>query len=211
MHLEGTRVDSGMAAILGLDRTALEPLCEEASDQARTALGAEAELHPGAGRVVVANDNAPGQLVISGARDALERAMELAKAAGAKRVVPLTVSGAFHSPVMAPASEGLARSVANAPIADAEIPIIANITARPVQSSVEVREELARQIASPVQWTRTVEYLAAEGVDTFVEIGSGQVLSGLVKRIAKGVTILSVGAATEVAPVAEQLATPLSE
>lgn len=214
MHLESTRVESGMAAVLGVDRAALDPLCEEASNQARAALGAEAdepETHPGAGRVVVANDNAPGQLVISGARDALERAMELAKAAGAKRVIPLTVSGAFHSPVMAPASEGLARAVADAPIADADIPIIANITARPVQSAVEVREELARQIASPVQWTRTVEYLAAEGVDTFVEIGAGQVLSGLIKRIAKGVTILSVGAAAEVAPVAEQLQAQLSE
>jgi [acyl-carrier-protein] S-malonyltransferase len=214
MHLEGTRVESGMAAVLGMDYAILEPLCEEASNQVRTALGAAAdapETHPGAGRVVVANDNAPGQLVISGARDALERAMELAKASGAKRVVPLTVSGAFHSPVMAPASEGLARTVADAPIVDAEIPIIANITARPVQSAVEVREELARQIASPVQWTRTVEYLAAEGVDTFVEIGAGQVLSGLIKRIAKGVTILSVGAAAEVAPVAEQLRALMSE
>src|SRR5262249_22766902 len=104
-----------------------------------------------------------------------------------------------------------ARAVAGAPITDAEIPIIANITARPVQSSAEVRDELARQIASPVQWTRTVEDLAAEGVDTFVEIGAGQVLSGLIKRTARGVTILSIGAAAEVARVAEQLHAPMSE
>ena len=214
MHLESTRCDSGMAAILGMDRATLEPICEEATAQARAALGAAADAsatHPGAGRVVVANDNAPGQLVISGARDALERAMELAKAQGAKRVVPLSVSGAFHSPVMLPAAEGLARAVSDAPIADATVPIIANITARPVQAAAEVREELARQIASPVQWTRTVEYLADAGVETFVEIGAGQVLSGLIKRIAKGVTILSVGAAADVAPVAEQLRALMGE
>jgi [acyl-carrier-protein] S-malonyltransferase len=214
MHLEGTNCESGMAAVLGMDRAALEPICEEASARARAALGADADApgtHPGAGRVVVANDNAPGQIVISGARDALERALELARARGAKRVVPLAVSGAFHSPVMTPAAEGLARAVAQVPIADAEIPIIANITARPVQSSADVGAELARQIASPVQWTGTVEYLVAEGVDTFVEIGAGQVLAGLIKRIARGATTLSVGTAVEVAPAAEQLRALLSE
>jgi [acyl-carrier-protein] S-malonyltransferase len=205
MHQEGTVCPSGMAAVLGMDSATLEAVCAEATDQTRAELGAAADAHPGMGRVVLANDNAPGQIVISGEQRALDRAMELARARGAKRVVPLTVSGAFHSPVMAPAAAGLTQAVAAAPLRDATVPLIANITALPLTAAADLRGELARQIESPVQWTRSVEYMAAHGVDTFVEIGAGQVLAGLIKRIAKGATTLSISSADDIAPGAARL------
>lgn len=213
MHDEGTRCPSGMAAVLGLDAETLRAVCAEATAQAEAELAADGtteevpDRHPGAGRVVLANDNAPGQIVISGATRALELAMELARARGAKRVVPLAVSGAFHSPVMAPAAAGLARAVAAAPLREAQVPLVANITARPVTLAGDLRTELAEQIAAPVQWTASVAYLAEQGVTTFVEIGAGQVLSGLIKRIAKGSQTLSVASMADVAPVAAQLRT----
>ncbi len=211
MHEEGSAIPSGMAAVLGMDAPALEQVCAEATERTRAVLTPEeAAAHPGAGRVVLANDNAPGQIVISGERRALEAAMELAKAAGARRVVSLAVSGAFHSPVMAPAAEGLARAVEAAPIRDAVIPIISNITATPLSAADDIRGELASQIVSPVQWTRSIEWLAAQGVSLFVEIGAGQVLSGLVKRIARDATTLSVSTAADVAAVAPRVAEALS-
>ena len=204
MHQEGERIPSGMAAVLGMDAPTLEAICAEATEQARAGLDAN-EKHPGAGRVVLANDNAPGQIVISGDQRALELAMELAKSRGARRVVPLVVSGAFHSPVMAPATEGLARAVDAAPIQDARVPLISNITAQPLTSASDLRAELAQQIASPVQWTRTIEYLAGQGVEAFVEIGVGQVLAGLIRRIAKDVPVVAVGNAAEAASAAQTL------
>ena len=206
MHDEGLRCPSGMAAVLGLDSETLATICAEATDKALASTSSdEAARHPGAGRVVVANDNAPGQIVISGATTALEVAMELARARGAKRVVPLAVSGAFHSPVMAPAAASLAAAVAASPVRDPVVPVIANITAEPIKTESQLREELAQQIVSPVQWTRTVEYAAQHGVDIFVEVGAGQVLAGLIKRIAKGATVVSVGSSADVALVAERL------
>ena len=206
MHEEGLRCPSGMAAVLGVDADALASICAEATVKTQANLSVdELARHPGMGRVVVANINAPGQIVISGALPALEAAMELARAAGAKRVVSLSVSGAFHSPVMAPAAEALAMAVEAAPVVALGVPIVANITAEPLTTEAELREELAQQIVSPVQWTRTVEYLADHGVETFVEIGVGQVLAGLIRRIAKGATIVSVGAIADLAPAVERL------
>ena len=209
MHAEGTVCASGMAAVLGMDAATLEAICAEATEQARAALAPD-EAHPGAGRVVLANDNAPGQIVISGAQPALERAMGLARERGARRVVELPVSAAFHSPVMSPAAEGLARAVAAAPMRDAATPVISNISATPLTLAADLRRELARQIESPVQWTRSVEYLAGQGVTMFVEIGAGQVLSGLIKRIAKGTPTLTLSSAADVAPVAAQIRERLS-
>ena len=205
MHQEGTACASGMAAVLGVDAATLEAICAEATDETRAALGDEANAHPGMGRVVLANDNAPGQIVISGEQRALDRAMELARARGAKRVVPLAVSGAFHSPVMAPAAAGLAEAVSAAPLRDAAVPVISNITARPLTSAGDLGTELARQIESSVQWTRSVEFMVSQGVELFVEIGAGQVLAGLIKRIAKGVNTLSIGSAADIAPGASRL------
>jgi [acyl-carrier-protein] S-malonyltransferase len=206
MHEEGLRCPSGMAAVLGMEADALAAICDEATVRTRARLSPD-ELagHPGQGRVVVANMNATGQIVISGAMPALDTAMELARTAGAKRVVPLAVSGAFHSPVMAPAAESLAVAVEATPVIAPEVPLVANRTAEPLTSESQLREELAQQIVSPVQWTRTVEYLADHGVETFVEIGVGQVLAGLIKRIAKGATVVSVGAAADLASASERL------
>jgi [acyl-carrier-protein] S-malonyltransferase len=204
MQRESERIPSGMAAVLGMDAPTLEAICAEATEQARAAFDTS-ETHPGVGRVVLANDNAPGQIVISGDQHALNLAMEMAKSRGARRVVPLAVSGAFHSPVMAPATEGLARAVDAAPIQDARVPLIANITAQPLTSASDLRAELAQQIASPVQWTGTIEYLAEQGVETFVEIGAGQVLAGLIRRIAKEMPVVAVGNAAEVASAAQAL------
>jgi [acyl-carrier-protein] S-malonyltransferase len=221
MHEAGMRCPSGMAAVLGLDAVSLEQICSQATDHARAELGPDASSssspaampteapHPETMCVVVANDNAPGQIVISGAHAALESAMELARAAGARRVIPLAVSGAFHSPVMAPAAKGLALAVAGAPVRDAAMPLIANRNALPISSAADLRLELAEQIESPVQWTRSIEYLVGEGVQAFVEIGAGQVLSGLIKRIAKGIPVISVATAADLSPAAEQLHTQM--
>jgi [acyl-carrier-protein] S-malonyltransferase len=212
MHEQGSAIPSGMAAVLGMDADTLSEVCADATRQTRLEIASahtETE-HPGAGHVVVANDNAPGQIVISGSQRALETAMEMAKARGARRVVPLAVSGAFHSPVMAPAADGLGRAVAAAPLRDAVIPLLSNISATPISATDELREELSRQIVSPVQWTRSMTWLAERGVTTFVEIGAGQVLSGLIKRIVKGATTLSVGNAADVASVAPQIRTLLA-
>ncbi len=205
MHEEGTVCPGGMAAVLGLDDAALQEVCAQATEETLAALGAQAGKHPGMGRVVVANYNSPGQVVISGEQQALARAMELASARGAKRVMPLSVSGAFHSPVMEPASAGLARAVQEAPLGEATIPLISNISATPLTEADALRTELARQIVSPVQWVKTVEFLAAQGVTLFVEIGPGQVLSGLVKRIVKGATTLNISAAADVERVGDEL------
>src|SRR5260221_12037135 len=155
MHQEGTACPSGMAAVLGMDAPALEALCAEATARARAESGdaAEAEAaHPGLGRVVLANDNAPGQIVISGAQRALAIAMELARERGARKVVPLAVSGAFHSPVMAPAAVGLAAAVAAAPPRDAHGPGVAHISPPPLSHAAGIRPGTAPRNQTPLQW-----------------------------------------------------------
>ena len=205
MQHEGSTCPGGMAAVLGLDAPKLHAICAqaEADVAADPVVQAAHSRHPGAGRVVVANDNAPGQIVLSGEQVALARAMELARDAGAKRVVPLAVSGAFHSPVMAPAAPALREAIMAAGLRSAVVPLIANSTVQPLTVAADLQAELAQQIAAPVQWSRTIEWLVATGgVTIFVEIGAGQVLAGLIKRIAKGVTILNVGTADEASSVA---------
>lgn len=206
MHHEGTVCAGGMGAVLGLDAAQLSAICTQAEADVAADPAVQAQGHPGAGKVVVANDNAPGQIVLSGEQTALNRALELAKAAGAKRVIPLAVSGAFHSPVMAPAADALRAEIAAAGVKSATVPLISNITAQPLKKAADLRAELAAQIASPVQWTRSIAWLAGEGgVTTFVEIGGGQVLAGLIKRIAKAVTILNVSTPAEALTVAATL------
>jgi [acyl-carrier-protein] S-malonyltransferase len=196
MHHEGTVCPGGMAAVIGMDAETLQEVCREATAQSVATLVDVS--HPGLGQVSVANFNAPGQIVISGEQGALHLAMEMAKARGAKRVIPLAVSGAFHSPVMQPAAAGLAQAIRSSEVHDASIPIIGNILATPLTGADAIREELAQQIAAPVQWIRTIEYLAGAGVTTFLEIGPGQALTGMVKRIVKGVTTLNVSTATDI-------------
>ena len=155
--------------------------------------------------LAIANDNAPGNVVVSGDWAALERLPSAAKELGAKRIVPLSVGGAFHSPLMAPAADIFRSSLSAAPLRDPEIPVIANATAEPVTSAEELRELLARQLTGPVRWTESVRRLADLGVDTFIEVGPGTVLSGLIKRTVKDVRVLSAGDSTSVAAVIEAL------
>lgn len=169
--------------------------------------GVEMAVAQAAGNNVlaIANDNAPGNVVVSGEWPALERLPAAAKELGAKRVVPLNVGGAFHSPLMGPAAEAFWPFLAAAPLRDATIPVVANATAEPVTSAAELRELLGRQLTGPVRWTESVRKLAELGVDTFVEVGPGTVLSGLIKRTLEGVRVLSAGDAAGVAAVAKAL------
>lgn len=169
MKSAGQNAPGGMAAILGLDIPTLEAICASASS--------------GDEIVQVANDNCPGQVVISGDSRALNRAMNLAQEAKARKVVPLAVSIAAHSPLMAAAQDEFNLAVMAAPLTQPEIPIIGNVSAQPLTTAEAVRADLRAQLGSRVRWTETIHYLRAQGVDTFVELGSGAVLTGLVKRI----------------------------
>jgi [acyl-carrier-protein] S-malonyltransferase len=168
MQRAGQERPGTMAAVVGLEPAAVEGVCREASS---------------AGIVQPANLNAPGQIVISGSVEGVRRAMELARTAGAKLVKELVVSGAFHSPLMEAAGDGLRKQLDRTDIRDAEVPVYANVTARPVQRGDEIRELLHRQLTSPVRWEETIRAMAADGATTFYELGPGKVLQGLVKRI----------------------------
>jgi len=171
-----------MLAILGLSVDQVEQACVVARQRLSS--------H---GVVVVANDNAPGQVVISGTPDAVEAAASAARDLGARRVVPLATSGAFHSPLMQPAASELRRAIATAPIGRATCPAIANSTAQPIQEPAEIRSELAAQLCAPVRWVESVRRIAAYEPDLLVELGPGQVLTGLVKRIESRLPVLSIG------------------
>ena len=199
MHHEGTVCAGGMAAVIGMDAETLQEVSQQATQEITSTLASP--THPGQGKVAIANYNAPGQIVISGEQQALVRASELAKERGAKRVIPLSVSGAFHSPVMEPAASGLAQALRAITVHDISIPVIGNINATPLTTANTIREELEHQIANSVQWTRTIEYMTDEGVTTFIEIGPGQALTGMVKRIAKGATTLNIGNSGELEKV----------
>jgi [acyl-carrier-protein] S-malonyltransferase len=166
-----------MAAILGLDLPAVEAACRQAAqDQV----------------VSPANINSPGQVVIAGHKDAVDRASALAKVAGAKRAVPLPVSAPFHCALMAPAQERLARDFASIDFRDPTVPLVNNVDAVVIRTADDCREGLIRQVSAPVRWMDVVETLAREGVDTVVEVGPGTVLTGLVKKIDKGLRVLNV-------------------
>ncbi len=169
----------GMAAVIGMSEDTLEAVCADASESHEP--------------VVIANYNSPGQLVISGATAAIERASALAKARGAKRALPLKVSAAFHSPLMRAAAEGLAPAIAEAAIADARVPVVSNVLASPLSDARQLHAELVAQVTSPVRWIASVQYMAAHGVDSFLEIGPGTVLTGLIKRIEPGAQLVNVG------------------
>ncbi len=179
MKEAGESSPGGMAAILGLDTAAVEAICSQAS---RT------------GEIVqIANDNCPGQVVISGSTAAIQRAMELAQAANARKVVPLSVSIAAHSPLMNSAQAAFNQVVNEARIQNPVTPIIGNVSARPLTSAQEIREDLMAQLRSPVRWTESIRYLRANGVETFVELGGGGVLTGLVKRIDRKAKRIALG------------------
>lgn len=166
-----------MAAILMLDLAAIEQACREA---------AQGEV------VAPANINGPGQVVIAGHAAAVDRASELCKARGARRAVRLPVSAPFHCALMGPAQSRLAADFERLAFADLALPLVNNVDARTVSSAAEVREGLVRQVSGVVRWQECVERLVAEGVSTFVEVGPGAVLAGLVKKIAKQARVLNV-------------------
>lgn len=180
MKAAGERAPGGMAAILNLDAPVLVEVCAEASRLT-------------GGIVQVANDNCPGQVVISGENAALEKAMELAKARGARRALKLPVSIAAHSPLMLSGLEDYRRAVNGVPFIAPIPPLIGNITARPLTDPNDIREELPAQLTSPVRWTESVRYMLAQGVTTFIELGSKDVLTGLLKRIDPNATGIAVG------------------
>jgi [acyl-carrier-protein] S-malonyltransferase len=170
MKEAGEREPGAMAAILALDTSVVEEICQRAS------------VH--VGRIVqLANDNCPGQVVISGDEEALEMAMSLAEEAGARKVVKLPITIAAHSALMTSAATAFSQAVETTPIGVPAVPIVANVTARPLTTPDEIRAELAAQLTSAVAWTEAMRYLLAQGVDTFVEVGAGDVLLSLVKRI----------------------------
>ena len=160
----------GMAAIIGLDSAVVEKVCVEA---------AQGEV------VSPANFNGPGQVVIAGHVSAVERACTLAKEKGAKRALPLPVSAPFHCPLMVPAGEKLAEVLEKINISAPQVPVVTNVEAQPNRDAVRVGNLLVQQVSEPVRWQESVQYMADQAVDRFVEIGPGKVLSGLIKRIAK--------------------------
>ena len=176
MKEAGTTSPGGMAAVLGLDDEAIAAVCAQAS---------------GTGVVVPANRNCPGQIVISGEVDALEQAMALAKEAGAKRVARLGVSIASHSPLMTIANQAFNAELDRVDLGDPMVPVFGNVTAKPLLTAAEIDQELRLQMERPVDWTGTIEAMSASGVETFVELGPGSVLSGLIKRIDREATTIS--------------------
>jgi [acyl-carrier-protein] S-malonyltransferase len=174
MHEAGQKSPGAMAAIIGLDEAKLADICRQSD-------------------TVIANVNCPGQIVISGAAVNVTRAMDMATTAGASRTIPLQVSGAFHSPLMKPAVEGMMKYLDATSFKNPSIPVIANMTAAPLMTGEAVKTELINQLTNPVQWQRSVEYMVAQGVSAFIEIGPGRVLTGLIKRINKDVATQNIG------------------
>jgi [acyl-carrier-protein] S-malonyltransferase len=179
MQEAGAKQPGGMIAVLGAEYSVLEAICQES--------GAE-----------IANINCPGQTVISGSKQDLDEATRLGQERGCKRVMPLEVSGAFHSRWMKHALEGLAQAVTACPIVTSKVPLIANVSAAEVRTPDEIRKELLAQLTGCVKWQESVQFIVDHGVSTFLEIGPGQVLTGLIKRISKDARTLNIGSAVDV-------------
>ena len=182
-----------MAALLGLDLGAAEEAAKEAATADEVC--------------EVANDNAPGQVVVSGQRAAVLRAVEIAKAKGARRAMLLTVSAPFHCALMQPAAEEMANALAATKIHPPVVPLVANVLAAPITDPTEIRKRLVEQVTGTVRWRESVAWLAANGVTTLVEIGAGQVLTGLAKRIEPGLSARAIGSPEAVRAAAAELRT----
>ena len=190
MYEQGVQRPGSMAAILGVLSEPIDVLCERASSEGAL--------------VVPANFNSDEQVVVSGEVTGVERVMQLAKEAGAKRCVPLPVSGAFHSPLMAPAATGLDQAIRSATFSDPRVPVYPNVDARPVVDAHVAHEKLVAQLTSPVRWSHVMRALATDFPSAqFVEIGTGNVLSGLAKRLAPQVKTTTCGTAPEVRSLLE--------
>jgi [acyl-carrier-protein] S-malonyltransferase len=167
------QTQGGMAAVIGLDEAAAQAVCKEAG-------------------VEVANLNCPGQIVISGAADKLPKAIELAKAKGAKKAIQLQVAGAYHSQLMASALPKLAAALDSVPIVPPRVPVISNVTGYPHGSTDDIRQNLVRQLTSSVRWEACIRYLLSQGFTRFIELGPGTALSGFMKRIDKSAQVFNV-------------------
>jgi [acyl-carrier-protein] S-malonyltransferase len=178
-----------MAAVIGLEPEAVEEACRRASGENAV--------------VVPANYNSPGQIVISGDVSAVEAAMAEATALGARKVVPLNVSGAFHSPLMESAREGLAAALEGVSMSDPEFPVVANSSARPVTTSAEASERLVQQLTSPVRWVESMQVLGRQLPDLWLEPGPGSVLCGLLKRIDRSQSSVSIGGPEDIENLVE--------
>ena len=178
--------EGAMAAILGLDLDATRAVADEAS---------------GDGICMVANDNAPGQVVISGAASAVEKAIDLAKERGAKRAILLPVSAPFHCSLMAPAADAMKQALGDTTMKNPVVPLIANVRASTVEDSDTIRELLVEQVTSMVRWTESVLFMKSQGIETLLEIGAGKVLSGLARRIDRDLNALNVGSPDDVESV----------
>jgi [acyl-carrier-protein] S-malonyltransferase len=191
MHRASEKNPGKMAAVLGLGPESVMSVCIEAQDD---------------GLVQPANYNSPDQVVISGTKEGVQRATELAKAAGAKRVVDLPVSGAFHSPLMSDAVEDFGKAFKKVRFHMVQFPVISNVTAAPVSNAEEILTLLHHQLTHPVRWVETVEQLVKNGATRFVEVGPGKVLSGLIRRIRPEAETLSCGTVVEFNALVERLA-----
>jgi [acyl-carrier-protein] S-malonyltransferase len=164
----------GMASVIGMDEVALAAVCREAD-------------------VDIANLNCPGQTVISGDKDKITKAIDLAKRKGAKRAIPLVVAGAYHSRLMESAKVKVADALSRLPMGAPRVPVVSNVTARPGADEAEIKDLLVRQVTSSVRWTESMQWLVAQGFTRFIELGPGGVLAGLMKRINKDVEMISIG------------------
>lgn len=177
MQEAGEQNPGGMCSIIGLKDEEVVDICREASD---------------AGEVVAANFNCPGQVALSGEKPALEKAAELATERGAKMVIPLKVSGAFHSKLMAPASDRLEQEIRKATFMAPQVPVVCNVTAEHATDAEEVKQRLVEQLSSPVLWTKSMQKLIDDGVEVFYEIGPGKVLAGLMRRIDRSKKVVNI-------------------
>ncbi|MCJ7655765.1 MAG: ACP S-malonyltransferase [Dehalococcoidia bacterium] len=191
MNEAGSKKPSGMSAVIGLDERTTREVCLVAGTR-------------------VSNINSPGQVVISGAEENLAQAKRLAEARGARRVIPLKVSGAFHSPVMEPAVDGLTAAIAGFTFRKPSVPLVANVTGEALTDTRAIKQDLIDQLLSCVQWQRSIENMIAAGVTTFFEIGPGQVLTGLIKRINPTVQVFNVGDAETVRQAGDRTRQALS-
>ncbi len=186
--------EGAMAALLGVDLAQASAIC------------AEAEAGPEGPEVVaVANDNGGDQVVISGAREAVARAIELAKARGVRRALPLPVSAPFHSPLMEPAATALAEALAETTLKAPSVPIVSNVTASPTQDPAEIRDLLVRQVTGLVRWRESVMAMLGMGATSFIELGAGKILSGLVRRTVPDATVRAAGSPAEIEALVKEL------
>ena len=179
MYEAGLKMPGSMMAVIAFDKTPLQQVCAKAG-------------------VEISNINAPGQLVISGAVDALEKAAELARERGAKRLIPLNVSGAFHSTLMEPVLEEFNQFIQRFEFRKPRVPVVSNVTALPLTDATSIREELLSQLRRCIQWQASVEYMTRNGVTTYYEIGPGTVLSGLIRRISPDTDTINVSGVEDI-------------